>query len=53
MKILNLYAGINLDKYDVPNRLKEKMINNCVEPETGKQILDYVINPIEIQKTLL
>lgn len=32
--------GINLDKYDIAQSLKEKMINNCVEPEIGLHILN-------------
>jgi DNA (cytosine-5)-methyltransferase 1 len=40
---INKYTGIN----------KEKTLRNCVEPEVGKQILYYAINPIETQQKLI
>ena len=43
--------GFNLSKYTgVDKRL---LLRNCVEPETGKRILEYAINPIETQSSLL
>lgn len=42
--------GFDLKKYSgVDKRLA---LRNCVEPEVGKQILEYAINPIETQKSL-
>jgi DNA (cytosine-5)-methyltransferase 1 len=42
--------GFDLTKY----RLNKVIaLRNCVEPEVGKQILDYAINPIEIQQKLI
>jgi DNA (cytosine-5)-methyltransferase 1 len=32
---------------------KRKALRNCVEPETGKLILEYAINPIETQQSLI
>jgi len=39
---LNKYSGID----------KRATLRNCVEPEVGKHILDYAINPIRLQKEL-
>ena len=45
--------GIDLSKYKFSTkRMRRVVINNCVEPKIGKQILDYAINPIEINKSL-
>jgi len=44
--------GIDLSKYDLPTRFRRTLINNCVEPQTGKRILEYAINPIETQASL-
>jgi len=43
--------GYDLSKYSGVN--KRLVLRNCVRPELGKQILDYVINPIETQGKLL
>ena len=40
---LSAYKGID----------KTKILRNCVEPETGKRILEYAINPIKLQGELL
>lgn len=32
---------------------KRLVLRNCVEPEVGKHILDYVINPYEVNKKLI
>jgi len=32
---------------------KRIALRNCVEPEVGKQILEYAINPIETQQSLI
>lgn len=32
---------------------KRKALRNCVEPETGLHILNYALNPIELQRSLL
>lgn len=42
--------GFNLDSYKGID--KRKALRNCVEPETGKRILECVINPIETQNSL-
>lgn len=34
---------IDIDKYDIPN--KRQILRNCVEPETGKHILDCMLKP--------
>lgn len=45
--------GINLSKYKFKTkRMRRMIINNCTEPELGKYILYYAINPIKIQKEL-
>jgi DNA (cytosine-5)-methyltransferase 1 len=42
--------GIDLSKYNLPKRFRRMLVNNCCEPQTGKQILDYAINPIKLQR---
>lgn len=42
--------GFNLDEYTCNKRLA---LRNCVEPEVGKQLLDFAINPIETQQKLI
>jgi DNA (cytosine-5)-methyltransferase 1 len=42
----------DLSKFKLEKRFEKQVINNCVEPEVGKQILDYAINPIKLQKEL-
>ena len=45
--------GIDLSKYKFPTkRTRRQLINNCVEPEVGKQILDYAINEVKPQGEL-
>ena len=44
--------GIDLSKYNLPKRFRRILINNCCEPEIGKRILDFAINPIKLQKDL-
>ena len=45
--------GIDLSGYKFSTkRMRRVVINNCVEPKLGKQILDYAINPIEVNKRL-
>ena len=39
-------TGIRLTKR------KDQVLNNCVEPELGKHILDLAINPIDLQKSI-
>lgn len=40
---------INLDKFNISNKLKSKVLNNCVEPETGLHILNCAMDIIERQ----
>lgn len=42
--------GFDLSKYKGID--KTKILRNCVEPEVGKRILDYALNPIKLQKEL-
>lgn len=42
--------GFDLTKYKGID--KRKALRNCVEPEVGKRILEYAINPIKLQKEL-
>jgi len=49
--VLEKRKGLSLKDYNgIDKRLA---LRNCVEPEIGKQILEYAINPIEKQKKLL
>lgn len=32
--------------------MRRVVINNCTEPQLGKMILEYAINPIETQRSL-
>ena|SRR3990167_4481291 len=41
--------GFDLSKYKVDKRLA---LRNAVEPEIGKHIIHYALNPIEIQKSM-
>ena len=43
--------GFDITKYKGVDKIK--LLRNCVEPETGKRILEYAINPIEIQSSLI
>lgn len=42
--------GFDLGKYKGFD--KRKALRNCVEPEVGKRILDFAINPIKLQREL-
>lgn len=42
--------GFDLSKYKGID--KNKALRNCVEPETGKRILECMIDPIKLQKDL-
>lgn len=44
--------GISLEQYNLPRRYRRTLINNCCEPEIGKRILEFAINPIKLQKEL-
>ena len=48
---LEVKKGFDLSKYNGID--KEKTLRNCVEPETGKRILEYAINPIQLQSSLI
>lgn len=49
--VLEKRKGLSLKNYNgIDKRLA---LRNCVEPEVGKQILDFAINPIERQQALL
>jgi len=52
-KIGDLIKRKGFDKFDLSGLDKRKVLRNCVEPEVGKHILDYVVNPIQVQKKLL
>lgn len=39
--------GINVDKYNLKSAFKEKIINNCVEPEVGLHILNQALERLE------
>lgn len=46
--------GIDLSGYKFSTkRMRRMVVNNCCEPQIGKQILEWVINPIELQHKLL
>ena len=42
---------LDISGYNIPN--KRQILRNCVEPQTGKRILECVIDPIETQASLL
>ncbi len=42
---------LDISKYEIKN--KRQILRNCVEPEIGKKILEYAINPIETQQKLI
>lgn len=42
--------GFNLGKYSGVD--KRKLLRNCVEPELGKHIFNFVTNPIKLQNSL-
>ena len=44
--------GFNLDKYKLGQR-KDQILRNCADPKIGKRILEYALNPIETQSSLL
>lgn len=43
--------GFDLKKYKGIDKVKA--LRNCVEPEIGRQILEYAINPIQTQASLV
>ena len=45
------FKGFDLTKYKGVD--KRKLIRNCVEPLTGKHILDCMLDPIKLQGELL
>ena len=51
IKTLQKRKGFDLSKYKGID--KRTILRNCVEPEMGKQILKYAINPIKTQRELL
>ncbi len=52
IEALSKLKGFDLSPYKLTKNLKEKLLRNCVEPETGKRILECVIDPIKFQKEL-
>lgn len=45
--------GIDLSKYKFSTkRMRRQVINNCVEPQLGKEILEWAVNPIDLQKSI-
>ncbi len=45
--------GIDLSGYKFSTkRVRRMVVNNCCEPQIGKDILYYAINPIELQKSI-
>lgn len=51
IKKLEEVKGFNLENKTGID--KRKILRNCVEPELGKHIFDFVLNPIKLQQTLL
>ena len=51
IKKLQERKGFDLSKYTGID--KRKTLRNCVEPETAAHILDFAINPIDLQGALL
>ncbi len=43
MESMTAHYGFDLSKYKVPE--KQKLLRNCTEPELGKHILDWAMNP--------
>src|SRR3990167_7776180 len=41
--------GFDISKITGNSEFKRKILNNCTEPELGKRILEYAINPIKLQ----
>lgn len=51
IKKLEIVKGFNLEgKTGIDKR---KILRNCVEPELGKHIFNFVLNPIKLQRELL
>lgn len=50
IEVLSKKVGFDISKYKGIDKVKT--LRNCVEPETGKRILECVINPIKLQKEL-
>lgn len=44
--------GFDLSAYEVSFSRKRRLLRNCVEPEIGKHILHYALNPIKLQREL-
>ena len=40
-------VGFDVEKFDLPHLLRDKIINNCVIPEVGKHILDSAIKNLQ------
>lgn len=51
MKALVDRKGFDLDKYKGVD--KRKILRNCVEPEVGKHIFNYLLNPIDYKIKLI
>lgn len=49
-EILQERKGFDLSKYQGIDKIKA--LRNCVEPEVGKKILDFALNPIKLQREL-
>lgn len=47
---LQALKGFDLSSYTGIDKVKT--LRNCVEPEVGKQILEYAINPVKTQKEM-
>lgn len=46
--------GIDLSKYKFSTkRMRRMVVNNCTEPQLAKEILDWAMNPVELQKSFL
>lgn len=50
LKDLYILKGFDLTPFKGIDKMKT--IRNCVEPELGKHIFDYVVNPIDLQKSI-
>jgi DNA (cytosine-5)-methyltransferase 1 len=50
IEALQKRKGFDLSNYKGVDKIK--LLRNCTEPEIGKQILDYAINPVKTQGEL-
>jgi DNA (cytosine-5)-methyltransferase 1 len=41
--------GFDVSKLDIPNKLKEKILNNCVKPEVGLSIFQFAFKKKQMQ----